>query len=167
MSSKKSRGPLLYIYQPFTRTPSQNMQDIYSTKREKEQLKEEQQPVEKIEKEVSRKEIELVQESIPIEVSKSEKKQTSSSQNGERHQFTFNRVKSFKEMDINERLEYLLNFPKVLPPVPCVFYAAEKSYQGYLVEYQDDLVTIKFHDQTTETIPIHELKDVIMIGIKK
>lgn len=164
MASKKGHEPLLYIYQPFTRTPTNNMQDIYTSKHESEQPKEEQQLVEK---KVSLTKTKLVQEPIPIEVTESEKQQLSSSQNEEKHPFSFKRVKSFKEMDIKERLEYLLNFPKVLPSVPCVFYTEGKSFQGYLAEYQDDLVTIKFHDQTTETISLHELRDVIMIGIKK
>jgi hypothetical protein len=166
MSRKKKQEPLLYIYQPFNRTPSNNMQDIYTIKPESKQVTDEKLPVDKIERKVSMMKKEAVQEQTPIEVSLSDKQQPTT-QNDEIQRASFRKVKSFKEMDIKERLEYLLNFPKVLPPVPCVFYTEGKSYQGYLHEYQDDLVTIKFHDQTTETIPFHQLKDVIMIGIKK
>jgi hypothetical protein len=66
-----------------------------------------------------------------------------------------------------ERLEYLENFPKALPPAPCVFYTEEKNLQGYLVEYNEQDVTIRFPNQTTETISLKNLKDVMMIGIKK
>ena len=59
----------------------------------------------------------------------------------------FNRVKVFKEMNLIERLEYLANFPKALPPVPCVFITEEKNYQGYLVEYNDQEITIRIPNQ--------------------
>ncbi|WP_160720809.1 CotO family spore coat protein [Bacillus sp. USDA818B3_A] len=77
------------------------------------------------------------------------------------------RVKPFKEMGLYERLDYLLNFPKVLPPVPCVFYTAEGNFQGYLTEYTDQHVTIRFHDQTIRTIPLEHMNNVVMIGIKR
>ena len=79
----------------------------------------------------------------------------------------FNKVKSFREMNLMERVEYLDNFPKALPQVPCVFYTEEKNYQGYLAEYNEQDVTIRFPNQTTETIPFKNLKDVMMIGIKR
>jgi len=161
MPSKKSQGPLLYIHQPFTRTPSNKMQDIFTNKSE--ELQEELVKEEHIKKiPVPKKED--FNEPIPIDVTKTENQQAAYQ---EKHRSSFNRVKSFKELDIKERLEYLINFPKVLPPVPCLFNTGEKSIQGYLSKYQDDQVTIKFHDQTTETLAVHEIKDIIMIGIKK
>ena len=102
-----------------------------------------------------------------IEIVNSENQQpTSSTTRQEKHRTSFSRVKPFKEMDLNERLDYLINFPKVLPPVPCVFYTVEKNYQGYLNEYAEDQVTIKFHDQTSKTLSLDAIKDVLMIGIK-
>jgi hypothetical protein len=152
MSSKKMKGPLLYIHQPFTRPPSVNMQEVYKNN----VLLEKEKPKElKVEEEVSEK------VPIPIELSKPEKVQT------QQPRSSFNRVKSFKELNIKERLEYLINFPKVLPPVPCVFYTADQNYQGYLIEYIEDQITIEFHDKNTKVLSVNELQDVIMIGIKK
>jgi hypothetical protein len=163
MSSKKSQGPLLYIDQPFTKTPSINMQDVYTSKPETEQLQEEQLEEENKQKISGSKKVDF-NEPIPIEITKSEIMQPNRE---EKQHSSFSRVKSFKDMDIKERLDYLYNFPKVLPPVPCVFNTGEKSFQGYLSDYKDDQVTIQFHDQTTKTIGIQELKEIIMIGIKK
>jgi hypothetical protein len=162
MVSKKSQGPLLYIHQPFTRTPTINMQDVFTNKHE--QLQEEELIREENKKKISGSKKGDFNEQIPIEVTKSESQQ---SVKVEKKRSSFSRVKSFKELDIKERLDYLINFPKVLPPVPCLFNTGEKSLQGYLSDYKDNQVTIKFHDQTTETIDVHELKDIIMIGIKK
>lgn len=69
-------------------------------------------------------------------------------------------------MNVCERLEYLGNFPKSLSPVPCVFYTEEKNYQGYLLSYTENEVTIQIPNQTSETIPANQITNVIMIGLK-
>jgi hypothetical protein len=160
MPSKKTQGPLLYIHQPFSRTPSVKMQDVYKIKPDLEQ------PEGEITKRkpnvsIAEKDLEHVKVPIPIEVSAPETAKNNPSRS------TFNRVKSFKEMNLKERLDYLINFPKVLPPVPCVFYTIEQNYQGYLIDYQEDHITIEFHDKTTKSLAVQEIKDIIMIGIKK
>ncbi|WP_413301986.1 CotO family spore coat protein [Bacillus sp. 1P10SD] len=165
MSTKKNNGPLLYVYQPFSRTPSNtNMQEIYISKGDQEDLEEEK-PIEtESKKKVSLAKKEFVQE---VETKKEATPPSSDNLQQQKPKPSFKRVKPFKELDIKERLDYLINFPKVLPPVPCVFYTKEENYTGYLTAYDDDQVTIQFHDQSTIDIPLLELKDVIMIGIKR
>ncbi|WHY79001.1 CotO family spore coat protein [Neobacillus sp. WH10] len=166
MSKMKSKGPLLYVHQTFSMTPTNhNMQELYTNKQNLESLEEEKLQVNESPKKISRTKKDLFQEPIPIDVVKSENLQTAQQQ--QTHRRSLNRVKPFKEMDLNERLDYLINFPKVLPPVPCVFYTTEKNHQGYLAEYDHQQVTIKLNDQTFKTVPLQELTDVIMIGIKK
>jgi hypothetical protein len=152
MPSKKSQGPMLFINQ--TKTPAKNMQQVYTNRQEIEQ-KEEVKQQEPLIKPASQKV--NIEPSVPEKVPKVPPKQHSS----------FNRVKSFKELSIEERLEYLINFPKVLPPVPCVFQTDSDKYHGYLTDYQDSVVTIQFHDQSTVNIPVKDLKDIVMIGIKR
>ena len=54
MSKKKSQGPLLYVNQPFSRTPSNhNMQEIYTNKWMKERIMEEKQQVNAVRKKIS------------------------------------------------------------------------------------------------------------------
>ncbi|MDR7000782.1 CotO family spore coat protein [Neobacillus niacini] len=164
MTEKKNQGPLLYIYQPFSKTPSIKMQEVYTSKQEK--------PLPIVENhqkgESKRKSLkeEPNQETVPIEITVSEKKAVDTVEKSNKQKYSFRKVKSFKEMNMKERLEYLVGFPKALPPVPCVFYTRDKNYQGYLQDYQGQEITIQFHDQTIKTIPVGELKDVIMIGIK-
>ncbi|MEH7375278.1 CotO family spore coat protein [Neobacillus drentensis] len=169
MSEKKSKGPLLYIHQPFARTPATNMQDIYTSRQEDEELVGEEKLVEaESKKKISLLKMEIVQELIGTEASRSDNSATKSTTSiQERKHSPFNRVKPFKEMDIKERLDYLINYPIVLPPPPCVFITEEKNYQGYLTEYDGNEVTIRFHDKSTKTVPVHTLKGVILIGLKK
>nr|WP_263328310.1 spore coat CotO family protein [Neobacillus sp. Marseille-Q6967] len=165
MEKKTKMGPLLYISQPFTKSPANNMQEIF-TNRQEVQL-----PVEEpqAEPEIGRKKV------LEVSLAKTETadrkpqevKQVSKEQiKQEVKRPAFNRLKGFKEMNIHERIKYLINFPKALPPVPCIFCTEEKKYQGYLLEQNEQEIQIKLPDQTTQAIPVEELKDIIMIGLK-
>jgi hypothetical protein len=165
MEKKTKRGPLLYVSQTFLDTPVKNMQEVFTNRQQVQLPMEEAQ----LEEESPKKafEVSLAKTDLPKESKVKEVKQEKKNQSNQEKQRAFNRVKGFKEMNLMERLEYLDNFPKALPPVPCVFYTEEKNYQGYLVEYNEQDVTIRFPNQTTETIPLKDLKDVMMIGIKR
>jgi len=117
----------------------------------------------------AKKPISLAKEEMVLENQDNSKQlgvQSTAKQKGKQRPF-LKKVKPFKEMDLLERLDYLINFPKVLPPVPCVFYTARGTFQGYLTEYTDQDVTIRFHNQTSKTIPLEQLTKVMMIGIQR
>ncbi|PFO06229.1 hypothetical protein COJ85_07780 [Bacillus sp. AFS076308] len=117
----------------------------------------------------TKKTIPLAKEELVLENQDNSKQlevQSTAKPKGKQRSF-LKRVKPFKEMELLERLDYLINFPKVLPPVPCVFYTARGNFQGYLTEYTDQDVTIRFHNQTLKTIPLEQLTNVIMIGIQR
>jgi hypothetical protein len=80
--------------------------------------------------------------------------------------YSFNRVKSFKEMNTIERLNYLVHFPKLLPPVPCVFVTKSRSVKGFLVKRTEDAIEIKQFNEKMLQIPLGELIEVKMIGLK-
>jgi hypothetical protein len=166
MEKKTKRGPLLYVSQTFLDTPIKNMQEVFTNRQEVPLPIEEPQ----LEEESNKKkgfEVSLAKKDLPKEPKEKAVKQEQRIKPKQDKPRAFNKVKGFREMDIMERLEYLEKFPKALPPVPCVFYTEEKNYQGYLVEYNDQDVTIRFPNQTTEVIPFKNLKDVMMIGIKR
>ena len=68
-------------------------------------------------------------------------------------------------MEIIEKLEYLLNFPKQLPPVPCLVITANENVRGFVIDLKEDKVDIKLMDQTTITLNIPVIQEVRMIGI--
>lgn len=150
MSDKKRQGPLL-----FTQSPPANMQSVYTSKQVIEL-----EPEPELDRN-SKKMAARVDDLVPIQVqdkSKPKEKTPHSS---------FKRVKSFKEMDLNERLDYLLHYPNVLPPVACVFQTTRQNYQGYLIELNDTDAIIQLQDQSTKNIPVDELIDIRMNGIKR
>lgn len=77
---------------------------------------------------------------------------------------SFNRVKPFKEMNNSERINYLLHFPKQLPPVPCIFQTEETSFKGILINKNETIIEIKLLDDTMATIEIDQIKEIKMIG---
>ena len=90
----------------------------------------------------------------------------SSNPTRKKQSYSFNRVKSFKEMNTIERLNYLVHFPKLLPPVPCVFVTKSRSVKGFLVEQTEDSIEIKQFNDKMMQISIRELIEVKMIGLK-
>jgi hypothetical protein len=160
------KGPLLYVSQTFLNTPVKNNQEVFTNRQEVQlPIEEPQLEEEKEKKKVF--EVSLAKTDLPKVSKKKEVKEEIKAQTNQEKQRNFNRVKGFKEMNLIERLEYLANFPKALPPVPCVYYTEEKNYQGYLVEYSEQEITIRIPNQKTETIPVKNIKDIIMIGIRR
>jgi hypothetical protein len=80
--------------------------------------------------------------------------------------YSFNRIKGFKEMTIVEKLNYLENFPKQLPPVPCIFMTKNSSIKGFLQKVTEEIIEIKqFNDKNIEQ-NMNDLTDIRMIGLK-
>ncbi|MBB6443563.1 CotO family spore coat protein [Bacillus benzoevorans] len=84
-----------------------------------------------------------------------------------RHTVSLKRVKSFKEMDMEEKLEYLEHFPKQLPPAPCIFTTGNRFIRGFLLSKMEHEIEIKTFDEKALQISISELKDIQMIGEEK
>nr|WP_295973810.1 CotO family spore coat protein [uncultured Bacillus sp.] len=79
---------------------------------------------------------------------------------------TLKRVKNFKEMDVGEKIEYLNHFPTQLPPVPCIFTTGSRSIRGFLCSKTEQVIEIKTFDEKSLQVPVIELKDIHMIGMK-
>ncbi|MGG0719062.1 CotO family spore coat protein [Robertmurraya massiliosenegalensis] len=84
---------------------------------------------------------------------------------GHDHGFSFQRLKPFKEMNVEEKLDYLANFPPQLPPVPCLFQTEGKAVRGILKEKNNREVIVKLFDKTESTILIKDLLEVRMVGM--
>ncbi len=107
-----------------------------------------------------------IQDAIQQYHKQSQDDDPSSNPKRKKQSYSFNRVKSFKEMNTIERLNYLVHFPKLLPPVPCVFVTKSRSVKGFLMNKEEDSIEVKqFNDQMIQ-ISIGELIEVKMIGLK-
>lgn len=77
----------------------------------------------------------------------------------------FRRLKSFKEMSIDEKLIYLLNFPKQLPPVPCVIITESQNARGFVIGKDDHSVQLKLMNESVMKIALKSIQEVKMIGL--
>lgn len=85
---------------------------------------------------------------------------------GKQHSYTFKRVKSFKEMNTLEKLNYLEHFPKLLPPVPCIFATGSSSVRGFLLNKTEDSVELRLFNDKIMQIPIEQITEVKMLGLQ-
>ncbi|MBS4188903.1 hypothetical protein KHA94_01545 [Bacillus sp. FJAT-49705] len=195
MLKKKQKAPLFYIQQPVTQLPVRNMQEIYSSKRAENQLemsaahpigvntslpssKEEilsnEIEVSELKKaEMEIKDSDMVHEVIEsiesIEEKNSKNISSSSFESKPKMKLTpsFKRLKSFKEMNNLERIDYLNEFPKQLPPVPCIFETEQNSWRGTFVGKNDETIEIKLFDGKSQSIEIQALKEIRMVGLRR
>jgi hypothetical protein len=185
VTDKKEMEPLFYIQQPILKFPENKMQTVYSSRkaeleRKKRQLEtgselHDHPTIEKHKKKLEEEAVkkvtdqEKVQEAIEeFESGREEKKEGPSfAFTTEKRKPSFQRVKSFKEMNTTERLDYLIDFPKQLPPIPCIFETEEKAIRGFLASKDEEWIEIKLFNETTEKISIQLLKEVKMIGLRR
>lgn len=181
-----SKQPLLYIHQPELRKPQPKMQEAYSTRKDNNIAYEEDvqtepkletaTPVDDLDLDMSERETDqtaqennnfLELKADPIgnpDASGELEADVSPFTTSKQGRYAFKKVKSFKEMDINERLVYLAKFPKQLPPVPCLFITEETAYKGYLKTVEEDEVQIVLSNKKPVSIPLNLLKEVKMAG---
>ena len=69
--------------------------------------------------------------------------------------------KAFKDMDIEERIIFLLERPFYIPASPCEIQTKEKSYFGYIERYEHGEITMK-HLNGQEQLSIPR-KDIIKL----
>lgn len=180
---RKNRKPLLYIQQPNFQLSAGNMQEFFSSRAaaKKAPIMEES-PTELKNDDVSKNE--------KKEGRKKEKNRSGQFQQFEEFQvvesqtkiydedsveddkfykpnYTMRRVKSFKEMNVHERLIYLEGFPKQLPSVPCMFSTDNETYKGFLHKLSEDCVEVSLFDKSVVSLNIKDLKEVKMIGHRK
>ncbi|KAB7667572.1 CotO family spore coat protein [Bacillus sp. B1-b2] len=156
---------------PTTKTMVGNMQTSFSKKISK--LDKYKELMDKLEKEKQLQEIKKIKEEaeqtldakeIQKEIAQYETKQLEIETISSRKP-SFKRVKSFKEMDITEKLAYLLHFPKQLPPVPCIVSTKTDNYRGFVLQLDGGYVELRLMDQTITSIKLSTVQDVKMIGI--
>lgn len=186
----ESKEPLLYIAQsPKIRPPkADNMQAVYSIKKKKmkqaeetdiEQAKKTIRQAQEIKK-VRKKKIHYLDDfqeetgvfGKPLNKEKDreteEKKENLKKVRGlDQPEPYLKKVKSFREMDTMERLDYLLHFPKQLPPVPCLFQTENQSIRGYVKgKTDDDQIEVLLFNKTIKSLPVQDIKSVRIIGMR-
>jgi hypothetical protein len=179
-SSRKT--PLLYIQQPAMKETSANMQKSYSSRNAKPK------PVEKpaaesaaLKKPKRRKrsyfEEELgtlngeehVKEKISEEPESEHKEEAEKLEEREpentKRSFSFKPLKPFREMDLDEKINYLSRYINGKAPFPCEFVTEEDRYKGILLKKEENILVIKTFQGDEIDINRNSLKAIKIIGL--
>ncbi|WP_099157112.1 CotO family spore coat protein [Virgibacillus ndiopensis] len=116
MAEKKlARSPLLYIHQPNVDIPEAKMQYDYMTP-----------------KAASDTQTKLNDKQIENEI------QENNEDNDDEEDKRSSRRAKFKEMTIDEKIDYFVNMPSSLPKMKCEVKTGERSYRGIINDKKED-----------------------------
>ncbi|HLR61742.1 MAG TPA: CotO family spore coat protein [Lentibacillus sp.] len=155
---KSANSPLLYIQQPGMKTPRASMQSHYMTPKKKRADK-----------------IQANHKSRTRPVSRNYfKRQDDTDENGEdmespevgsSQEDGRQERKRFKDMTLEERIDYFLNAPKHAPVMRCEVKTEGRNYRGTIVDYQDNNVYMRVGKRTTPTaIPFDTINEIRLLG---
>lgn len=164
MGDKKvAKSPLLYIQQPGIRTPEAPMQFHYRTpKRERDDKKAESSKIKRQSANRNYFNKKDIYDEAEEEVGSSEESSDQYQQNYENTE-PYQERKKFKDMPLEERVDYFLSSPEHVPVMRCEVKTEERNYRGKIIDYQDDNVHMRVGRRTTE-IPFNTIKEIRMIG---
>ncbi|MEN1935695.1 CotO family spore coat protein [Paenibacillus sp. 102] len=74
--------------------------------------------------------------------------------------------KSFKDMNNEEKIYYLIHQPKYIPKVRCQINTVEKKLTGYVLSYKEGYVAIKMIEKTKEIkVKFEDIVHIKMMGL--
>ncbi|GAA0432783.1 hypothetical protein GCM10008983_06740 [Lentibacillus halophilus] len=174
MGNKKSaNSPLLYIQQPTTRTPEAPMQSSYKTPKKSDTKNQSMTTKSSVKRSGGRNsffEQEKVENKHPADTAGPADPQANDDDNIEEKDASHNDTtsehrKQFKDMSLQERVEYFLNRPAHVPPMRCEIKTNERRYRGIITDYQDETVYVRVGRRSTPTaISFSEIHDIQMVG---
>ncbi|MBO1578130.1 CotO family spore coat protein, partial [Bacillus sp. XF8] len=74
--------------------------------------------------------------------------------------------KSFKEMNNEEKLYFLIHKPKYIPKVRCQIKTVKENLTGYVLSYEEGYVAIKMMEKTKEIkVKFEDIVHIKMMGL--
>jgi hypothetical protein len=153
----KRRDPLLYINQPKMQEVKANMQDTFRSKRQDPVKKEKAKMIAKRVMKPAVDQDEKIPDSFQLPVKEKEEDLQGAS--------AFLRVKPFKEMNVEEKIEYLLVTISGRPPFPCVYVTEEGSFKGIIHKHDGEAIEVKTFQGDNVRIKKNALHEIKMIGL--
>lgn len=148
-----AKEPLLYIHQEKRQTPIAPMQQDYYTDHNKKQnnISKKKIPSE------SQKRTRPLRRTFLTEENEHESSQVEELDKQEVQE------KSFKEMDIEERVHYFVSRPSHAPQLKCEVQTNEKTFRGVITGYEEKIVFVQVGKRST-SIKL-ELSEIISIRL--
>ncbi|MGM0844335.1 MAG: CotO family spore coat protein [Bacillota bacterium] len=179
-SKNNTKSPLLYIQQPALKESKANMQQSYSSKDVK--LKPAAKPpVEAGMKKARKKKRAYFEEELgsldgdssthpkPQSETDSPKQEaveeTEEKQEQKQKTFSFKPLKPFRDMELDEKINYLSRYINGKAPFPCEFITAEERYKGILLSGGDDVLVVKSFQGDEIEFKRTSLREIKIIGL--
>ncbi len=71
----------------------------------------------------------------------------------------------FKDMNLEEKVEYFVNLPSSVPRMKCEVFTGEKSYRGWIQDYQDGVVSMKILQRPFRVeVPFDSIESIELKG---
>ncbi|KGX92798.1 hypothetical protein N781_15530 [Pontibacillus halophilus JSM 076056 = DSM 19796] len=175
-NKKTARPPMLYITQPNYAQAEAKMQTTYRSSREtkpnkKVSLKKEMSQGEK----ERRKALEVkpvpqdVEEQpvreISNEVAEAEEQGTNNETMAQEQTSTISRRRRFRDMNVEEKVEYFISLPPQVPKMKCEVITEEGSHRGLIETFEDGVVGMKTIRRPYEAfIEFDTIRDIRLLG---
>ncbi|MRG87097.1 CotO family spore coat protein [Salinibacillus xinjiangensis] len=79
--------------------------------------------------------------------------------------FEEDRQKKFRDMTIEEKVNYLTSLPSQMPKMKCEVLCESGRYRGYVQSYEDEMVHMKtFHSPYRAEVNITEIENIRLLG---
>lgn len=181
-SKTSPKTPLLYIQQPALKETKANMQQSYSSRKAQPKPAEKQisepaaetkpkrrkrsyfegelgslygeEPVKEIKHQETEAEDKMVAE---------EKENKEAERN--KRSFSFKPLKPFREMELDEKIDYLSRYINGKAPFPCEFVTAEDLYKGILLKNDGEVLVIKSFQGDEVEVKRSSLQAIKIIGL--
>jgi hypothetical protein len=161
-----SKEPLLYIQQPKLQEVKGNMQVTYRSTKPKE--KKENIPNQSVELDSEKQRVaenrnektygkESIEDIQPQTKTETEEPRSAA--------YSFRRLKPFKELNLEEKLDYISDSINGKAPFPCEFCTDTFSYKGVLSFKNVHVIKVKTFQGEEVTIAKESLKSIKMIGL--
>lgn len=152
MTDKRlAESPLLYIHQPMLKPPKAAMQSNYRTPNHSTELLMHEETEEKA---LSNQDVND-NETNPHMDDKKELHHMIDTQEG---------VK-FNDMTLKEKVSYLVSVPEHMPSIKCIVKTAERTYEGVITEYKENLVYIRIGRHASSiSVQLDEIESIRLLG---
>jgi hypothetical protein len=177
MSKKGTKSlksqPMMYITQPEFEIINVNMQKTYVTKGVGKANKKDQNANQAVslDESLAKEKKELLkndQKKPNDEVESVHKKEEASKKTDEVKEKAVHsdeQKKRFRELSVEEKIEYLLQLPYGVPRIKCIFTTNEKSYRGIVSDYKNGKVVLRVVTKPHKvTLGIEEIVSIQMLG---
>lgn len=75
-----------------------------------------------------------------------------------------NKEQRFKQLDLEGKLQYVLQIPAQLPPLKCDVITVRGSYRGIITEDHHDKIWMRLHNRKEVAISKDMMKDIHLVG---